>query len=84
MIPVVLILMDYLKSSALVIIMKAPIFKQHHRRAFVVGWKKLNLFLENNTIIIIECKDRWISDLERGATLRFLQILGFQPVDIFC
>ena len=41
---VVLILMDYLKSSALIITVTAPLFKQHPRRVFVVGWKRLSMF----------------------------------------
>ena len=34
---VVLILMDYLKSSALIITMTKPLFQQHPRRDFIVG-----------------------------------------------
>ena len=46
MVQVVLILMDYLKSSVLIITMSASLFKQHPRSGFVIGWKKGKLVLK--------------------------------------
>ena len=71
-------LMDYLKSSALIITVTATLFKKHPRRGFV-GWNRLEkgkLILREHHIIT-KCKDRWLSALENGATMWLIQMLGF-------
>ena len=69
-----MILMDYLKSNAFIITMTAPL----PRRRFVVSWKRVCACIREHNNIIIKCKDRWLSTLESGTTLRFLQLLGCQ------
>ena len=58
-------------------------FIQHPKKFFVVGLKWVCLFLENNLIVIIKCKDKWLPTIESCATLWFLQMLRILPADFF-